>query len=321
MKRKLFIGSSGNGLTIAHAAADRIHERCGEWIQCEVWDRGDALKLNQSFLDSLTRAAQRFHYGVFIATADDATLKKDNVVMGARDNVIFEMGLFLGGLGPSRAFLIVEKDVDLPTDFDGIKVPKFEVNDEKGTIDAVDAVLSQIECTRESFNLKPIPPAALALGYFENFLKQFGKMHWRDSSEPARVRVLLPKGLISLRDTADLGDLTRAYQASYPSDDVSLFKPGERPVIKRMRSSVSYWDLPTTVFTLKTLNDCIPSGGDAVGIDPAREQRLLDDLLEFGQAVRTLTSGCPAFQQGIATDVVLLELDQGRLIETPLEQK
>src|ERR1044071_6173456 len=121
MKRKLFIGSSGGrGVAVAESVASQIQKACDEWLQCVIWDRGDTFAINRSFLDSLLRAAQRYHYGIFIATKDDPTVKKGVSIVEARDNVIFEMGLFLGSMGISRSFLLVEKGVTLPSDFEGI---------------------------------------------------------------------------------------------------------------------------------------------------------------------------------------------------------
>jgi len=75
MKRKLFIGSSGGrGVLIAQDVASQINSACSEWLECEIWDRGDVFTLNRSFLDSLLRAAQRYHYGIFVATKDRVAL-------------------------------------------------------------------------------------------------------------------------------------------------------------------------------------------------------------------------------------------------------
>lgn len=38
----------------------------------------------------------------------------------ARQNVIFELGFFIGALGPERVAALVGKDVERPSDFDGV---------------------------------------------------------------------------------------------------------------------------------------------------------------------------------------------------------
>ena len=66
------------------AVASQIKKVCGEWLECEIWDRGDAFAINRSFLDSLLRAAQRYHYGIFVATKDDRTVKKGASIIEPR---------------------------------------------------------------------------------------------------------------------------------------------------------------------------------------------------------------------------------------------
>ncbi|MEY9409888.1 hypothetical protein ABH989_004354 [Bradyrhizobium ottawaense] len=54
---------------------------------------------------------------------DDVTTIRDATVRTARDNVVFELGLFIGRLGSDRCFLIVPRGLDnlhLPTDLLGL---------------------------------------------------------------------------------------------------------------------------------------------------------------------------------------------------------
>ena len=45
----------------------------------------------------------------------------------ARQNVVFELGFFIGHLGPNRVAALVKDDVERPSDFDGIAYTKFEL--------------------------------------------------------------------------------------------------------------------------------------------------------------------------------------------------
>jgi predicted nucleotide-binding protein len=38
----------------------------------------------------------------------------------ARQNVVFELGFFIGKLGPERVAALVKGDIELPSDFDGV---------------------------------------------------------------------------------------------------------------------------------------------------------------------------------------------------------
>jgi predicted nucleotide-binding protein len=47
----------------------------------------------------------------------------------ARQNVVFELGFFVGKLGPERVAALVEGDVELPSDFDGVVYISFDKAD------------------------------------------------------------------------------------------------------------------------------------------------------------------------------------------------
>lgn len=325
LKRKLFIGSSsGPGLKIAEKVAAHVTKRCGDWIECDLWNRGDVFEINSSFLESLLRASQRYHYGIFVATKDDPTVKKGASVVEPRDNVIFEMGLFLGSMGVSRSFLLVEQGVGLPSDFEGISVPHFPIEDEQGVLLAVEIILKKIQRTRKTFNLKPIPSAVLALGYFDNFLKPFAKGYWdrnKEDETPPKLKVLLPKGLISFKEKNDLSTLIDIYGDVNKSKDVSIYKDGTRPIIKRTLTGSFFWDIPTTIFTLKQLFDKIPSpDAELIGVDERQEEWLLGEVYEFGRSIIELKNETIEFQRGIATDVALVEIKDGKILETPLDR-
>ena len=304
---------------MAEAVASQIKKACGEWLECEIWDRGDAFAINRSFLDSLLRAAQRYHYGIFVATKDDRTVKKSASIVEPRDNVIFEMGLFLGSMGITRSFLLVEKGVGLPSDFEGITMSQFSIKEPHVTRKAVDQLVQAICRTRKSFNLKPIPSAALALGYFENFLKPFADKYWEKYKEPTTAKVVLPKRLISYEEKSDFNKLIDLYGSFYPSEDVSIFQPGTRPVIKKIQGQSLFWDIPTTIFTLKQLFDKLPSMSELIGVDVEQEQWLLSEMHEFGRSLAELKNETLGFQRGISLEIVLLDIKNGKPLETPLE--
>lgn len=322
MKRKLFVGSSsGNGVAIAKKVAAGITERCGEWLECDVWNAGKVFEINASTLQSLARASQRYHYGVFVATKDDKTVKKKASVVEPRDNVIFEMGLFLGSLGVSRAFLMVAEGANLPSDFQGITMPLFSPKKKGSTTAAIARIVERIEATQKSFNLKPVPSATLALGYFQNFLRPFAERYWQNNQTPiATVKMLLPGDLISVEDKKELETLIENYGAAVPSEDVSIYKPGTRPAIKKATASPSplYWDVPTTVFTLKELLDKLPSNADAIGIDQGKKEWLRGEVEEFARAVIELASGSNALRRAVTLEPYWLEMQNGKPVETPL---
>ena len=62
-------------------------------------------------------------FAVVILTADDEAKSRgtdEDLKPRARQNVIFELGYFLGKLGRSRVCTLYESDVDIPSDYDGV---------------------------------------------------------------------------------------------------------------------------------------------------------------------------------------------------------
>ena len=70
-------------------------------------------------------------YAVVLLTPDDVgrSKREENLQDRARQNVILELGFFIGKLGPERVAAIVRGDVELPSDFDGVVYIRFEDND------------------------------------------------------------------------------------------------------------------------------------------------------------------------------------------------
>ncbi|WP_047517776.1 nucleotide-binding protein [Methylophilus sp. Q8] len=126
MKPKIFIGSSREGLDIANA----IHANLTRDAECTVWSNG-VFQISGSTLYSLINALRNSDFGVFVFSPDDLTIMRGQQNPVVRDNVIFELGLFIGRLGVERCFFITPDhvaDLRLPTDLMGILPGQYEAN-------------------------------------------------------------------------------------------------------------------------------------------------------------------------------------------------
>jgi predicted nucleotide-binding protein len=105
MKPKLFIGSSKEGLSVANA----IHTALSGDSECTVWKY--AFPLSGNTLSSIMEAARASDFGVFVFTPDDVTQMRGDSFLVARDNVLYELGLFSGHLSPSRCFFVLPDSI------------------------------------------------------------------------------------------------------------------------------------------------------------------------------------------------------------------
>ncbi len=121
-KPRLFIGSSVEGLEIAHAIESNLQHDCDG----VVWTSG-VFGPNRAPLESLLRECELADFAVVVLTPDDVVVKRDAEVAVARDNCIFELGLFMGKLGRDRAFYAHERNIKLglPSDLDGLVTLKY----------------------------------------------------------------------------------------------------------------------------------------------------------------------------------------------------
>jgi len=70
-------------------------------------------------------------FAVVLMTADDLgkTSTAPDLKPRARQNVVFELGFFIGALGPEHVAAIVKGDIERPSDFDGVVYISFDQED------------------------------------------------------------------------------------------------------------------------------------------------------------------------------------------------
>lgn len=288
MKRRIFIGSSSEGLEIANQVKNQINAQLGNWIACETWQDGKVFSLNRNTLESLVKASRKYDYGILVASKDDVLFKRMKFFKVMRENVMFEMGLFLGSLGLQRAFLITHDKVSLPSDFDGVTVVKYNTDNLNNKISAI---ISEIENTKNSFNLKPVPSAALALGYFQNFIIPFAEKLYK-SIPDFKFKVLIPLSI------ADVNAQILRYQIVNPSNVTD----GDRPkAYKYENRDKEYWDIPTTLQTIDNLLDYfVPSM--EIGINLEKKEWIHFELRNFKGTLEMLIQQQDVYKNNISVE-------------------
>jgi hypothetical protein len=116
-KPALFIGSSSEGLDLARA----VRSLLAEDAEVTLWNEG-LFAISDTFIESLVHAVPRFDFAALLLTADDLTTSRQNTSLSPRDNVLFELGLFMGRLGRSRTFVIRPRGdrLKMPSDLAGL---------------------------------------------------------------------------------------------------------------------------------------------------------------------------------------------------------
>src|SRR5579862_2384686 len=143
MKPTVLIGSSTEALQIARAIQEGL---CHE-VYPVIWNQG-IFGLSRTTLESLIDQLNKVDYAVFAFTPDDVTKIRDRTYSEARDNVLFEFGLFMGRLGRNRTFFVMPASVTdfrIPTDLLGVTPATYDRSFfDQNPVAALGAACSQI---------------------------------------------------------------------------------------------------------------------------------------------------------------------------------
>jgi predicted nucleotide-binding protein with TIR-like domain/PilZ domain-containing protein len=116
-KPRIFIGSSKEGKQIAEYLQLGLE---GE-AETTLWSQGVFL-LTRGTLESLMQVTRNCDFAVLVLSPDDWSAKRGVESRAPRDNVLFELGLFMGALGRDRTFVVSAKDEmpEIPSDLAGV---------------------------------------------------------------------------------------------------------------------------------------------------------------------------------------------------------
>lgn len=117
-KPKVFIISSVEGKPIADLIQLGLEHDKYEVV---IWTDG-VFRVTNYTMESLENQVDEADFAIAVASGDDILEVRDQTWPAVRDNVIFELGLFMGRLGRHRAILMEPRDekVKLPSDLAGI---------------------------------------------------------------------------------------------------------------------------------------------------------------------------------------------------------
>lgn len=148
MKPQVFIASSVEGLSVAYA----VQENLDFDVDCTVWSQG-VFTPSAYPLEDIVAQLEKSDFGVFVFSPEDAITIRKEEKKAVRDNVLFELGIFIGRLGRKRTFILQAKDDDLhiASDLTGIKPLDYNPDRAGGNlVAAIGAPCNQIRTAMKS---------------------------------------------------------------------------------------------------------------------------------------------------------------------------
>lgn len=206
MKPRIFIGSSIEGL----AVAQRVKAFFESEYDCYIWNDG-IFQFNEGFLETLLKSASLFDFGFMIFAADDISKIRNQEYETARDNVLFEYGLFLGRVGIDRAYIIKEDKVKIPSDILGVSLLTYSTHLVDGARVPNGDLETQLSSLKKKIDEKIalghlglLPSTVIAISYFDNFIKLLADEIMRQGNnikignkiyKSAKIRIVIPRNL------------------------------------------------------------------------------------------------------------------------------
>lgn len=268
----IFIASTSEALAVARSVKANFDQEA----DVDIWTE-NIFTINKNYLSVLLNRASFYDYAIILLTPDDAANIRGVDYNVPRDNLLFEFGLFLGRIGPNRAFVIAEESIKILSDFEGISIAKYRTRDnlDAAVGHACELIRREIAVTEKIYNFSLLPSTSLAIGYYKNFLEKVAdafkvvdKYEIFEKDEKGKKRnlqkrkvktrfpsitVLLPKKLSDLTTTNFRMKTANLKQITVDT----TFRPFPFYIEGDLtdENNVNFFDIPTTLLSsLETIN-------------------------------------------------------------------
>jgi CRP/FNR family cyclic AMP-dependent transcriptional regulator len=120
----IFVGSSSEALGVAEPLHATLSQPS---VEARLWTL-DVFGASNFTIEDLEAQAQQSDFAVLVASPDDVVRSRGKKGAVPRDNVIFELGLFMGACGRKRTFIVQPRTVDLklPSDLLGLTTIRYD---------------------------------------------------------------------------------------------------------------------------------------------------------------------------------------------------
>ncbi len=189
---KVFLGCSTESYRIAQAIQNNLYQRNVAFTK--IWP--NVFEPSHSTDQDLLQSAPTFDFAIFVLSPDDDVKSRGVEQKAPRDNVIYELGLFMGILSRDRVFLVRQRNANLklPSDLTGVNPIDYIVppDDEADSWEAaLGPPSSIIETTIRKRGLRAVTQEVIrtseeqyqiAAKFFDQFLKdKYGVSAVKDS--------------------------------------------------------------------------------------------------------------------------------------------
>lgn len=197
-KPTIFIASSTEAIPLAEA----VHLKLEDELKVRLWT--NAFDLSSITITTLIGKTKEADYAVFVFHPDDKVFIRDNEFSSVRDNVVLELGMFIGALGLEKCFVLVPKSTAdkfrLPSDLGGVTVSSYD-DKEPDVIDAVTGSCARIKQTvRRLETSKNKTEATSETENLRSLLHQAQSQIWSMSHDTQRAQELSANLLESIRN-------------------------------------------------------------------------------------------------------------------------
>jgi len=124
----IFIGSSKEALAVAREIKGGFAH---DGFVVQIWEK-ETFLASDTTIESLEQAIHQSDFAVLVLAPEDDVVSRNIAQRAPRDNVVFELGLFMGALGRRRTYIVspAHTPIKTPTDLLGI-TPLYYSQDER----------------------------------------------------------------------------------------------------------------------------------------------------------------------------------------------
>lgn len=123
----VFVGSSSEQLAIAQEIQVGLAH---DPMVVRVWTDG-IFRASRTTIENLQTTVAESDFAIVVVSPDDLVQSRGNDAYGPRDNVLFELGLFMGGISRERTFVVRPRGVDIkvPSDLLGVTPLEYAIGE------------------------------------------------------------------------------------------------------------------------------------------------------------------------------------------------